>query len=273
MNHHSSILSAMLLIACTPAEHVSLKREDVARVAVKIPSAVVDVVPPALAPRPEPSPVDGFVFDGQTLSVEGSAEVLADPDVAYFHTELSARDVPMRFSQPMQLADAAPIVRALVAAGIPGASIHQALRDDPYRSGPSQAGRPGAIDITFTVVHPSGPGIRRLGEVISQASGYPAFHAFSDAVYARANCDEAYAAVIREALTNAHRVAVAQIAMSGRRVGTTLGVEQLTLNERQGLCGLGSTIGPQQLVFRNVEPADAGKVVVSSTLRVTFEIL
>jgi len=96
----------MLLIACTPAEHVSLKREDVARVAVKIPSAVVDVVPPALAPRPEPSPVDGFVFDGQTLSVEGSAEVLADPDVAYFHTELSARDVPMRFSQPMQLADA-----------------------------------------------------------------------------------------------------------------------------------------------------------------------
>jgi len=173
--------------------------------------------------------------------------------------------------RPLELRDAQPILAALIANGIATTDLSVTLRQDPFQS-PQQSGRPGALEITFALKHPSEASARRLGDAINTASGYPLFHAFTSAVFGLADCTEPLAEARREALDNARTVALARARQVRLRLDALLEVREVFAGAARGQCGIADSAGiPVQLNIRVPVP-DPVEVIVRDQLTLTYAV-
>ncbi len=238
---------------------------------IPIPNNIVDIVPTA-APRPLVFNRRDIDFGARKmLVVDGSADVARTAQVGHFHVAFSARYVPETPVRPLELRDAQPIVAALIASGIAATDISETLRQEPFQS-PQQSGRPGAVDITFAIEHPSEASARRLSEAIDSASGYPTFHAFTTTVFALADCTEPLAEARREALENARTIALARARQARLRLGALLEVHEVFAGVARGQCGSANPGGiPVQLDIKVPVP-DPLDVIVGDQLTLTYAV-
>ncbi len=259
----------LALTACALSAHAQSPPLYTPRVRIPIAARVLDVVPTPMV-RSQPSDHSDVRFSsGRVFEADGTATAAEVADLTYFHVGFGARDVQGGSPRPITEDDAKPIVDALVAQNIARSGIRLTTREEAFQP-PWQSARPGWIDIAFTVEHQNGAQLRRLGEIIEKASGYPTYHAFSDAIPAAKNCEHTLATARSTAFANAKKFASEQASELHRRLGKLLAVRELAVNVTQGQCDLDGPHGSPQLVARNGEPPYPGMVVMTAQLRLSY---
>lgn len=271
MRYANGALPAMLaLTACALSAHAQSPPLNTPRVRIPIPARVLDVVPTPLVSSQYSDLSDVRFPRTRVFEAKETATATAPAELTYFHVEFGARDVQSATSpRPITGDDARPILDAIVAQGLARSTIRVTTREDAFQP-PWQSARPGWVDIAFTVDHWDGAQLRRLGEVIQKASGYPTYHVFSDAIPAIKNCDRIFWAARSSAFANARKLASEQAAELHVHLGSLLAVRELFVSVTQGQCDLEGPHGPPQLVYRNGEPSDPGMVVVTAQLSLTY---
>ncbi len=260
----------LALTACAISAHAQSPFLRTPRVKIPISTHVIDVVPTPLARSQYTDSSDVTLPRIRVFEANGTAKATAAADLTYFHVAFGARDIPSTTSpRPITEDDAKPLLDGLAAQGVGRPAIRITTREDAFQP-PWQSARPGWIDIAFTVHHQTGAQLRRLGEIIQKASGYPTYHVFSDAIPAAKNCDHILAAARSSAFANAQKFASEQAAELHLHLRKLLIVREVTVNVTQGQCDFEGPHGPPQLVYRNEEPPDPGMVVVTAQLRLIY---
>ncbi len=193
---------------------------------------------------------------------------------AILHTEFTSRE-PSRPTAPdaqVTIADAAPIIAALLKSGI----SQRAITTSQRVSAPNhQTAIPGAVDITVALQNADPDYIRSLGKVIDEAKGYPVYHAFSDVTFRVDDCTQLLAQARRAALDEARAQAARAVPGPHPRLGPLVSVREIGLTITEGSCGDMSPMGASTPVYRNgdFERANGGYVVATSRLSVGFQLL
>ncbi len=231
-----------------------------------------------LQPAVPMNPVQDFenIIQGGTdvasFTVVGTARVRATS--AILHTRFSSREPPQPIGSTAQItvSDASPIVSALLNDGVPARAITMSQRV----SAPDHPSAiPGIVDIDVALQSTDPDFIRSLGKTISDAEGYPVYHAFSDVTFRVADCTELLSEARHAALVEARAQAVQAVPGPHPKLGPIVYVRELTLTVTEGSCASMSPTANSTLVYRNgdFERANGGYVIATSRLSMGFQLL
>ena len=214
----------------------------------------------------------GDSVDVASFTVAATATARASS--AVLHTRLTSREPTGSLSPTavVTIDDAEPIVDAIVKTGVRRTAItlHQVLSAPDH-----QSAIPGAVDIDVSLTNTAPEYIRSLGKTISDADGYPIYHAFSDVTFRVDDCvsllNRARQAAFRQALAAATRA----VPGPHPHLGPIVAVREQTLSLTEGTCGTTSDPVNSTPVYRNgnFETANGGNVVAASRLTVGYRLL
>lgn len=268
----SLAMAVATLVACTTnrstIQAMSETTPDPAIIVRTVEQQVPWVGPAPTYPSPHPTSL--IIHDDRLVAFQAIGSAREAAASAMLHSELSARAVPPDRdpSNTVNAANAEGIVTALVRAGVEARRIFLVQTESAIID--SQR-KPGSVQIYVTLDHPTASHVRELGKVINDASGYPAYHAFSDIVYRVNHCNSLLARARAKALRDASAQAHAAVPGPHPRLGPIADVSEDEMLVSSGSCGDSS--GAQQVVYRKMEDPAAGYVVVTDKLSVAFPLI